>query len=74
MPQRKRLEPLPGTGTPPPSLPQARVPSPVAGPLPYHLSGYCSGKNRATYQALPLFLCSSCYIVNPSLERTHSAP
>lgn len=57
----------------PSALPPARVPSPVSGPLLHHLSGYCSGKNRATYLALPLFLCSSCHIVSPSLERTHPA-
>lgn len=57
----------------PSALPPTRVPSPVSGPLLHHLSGYCSGKNRATYLALPLFLCSSCHIVSPSLERTHPA-
>lgn len=71
MPQRKCLEPLPGTGTLRP--PSRQGPQPVYGPLLHHLSGYCSEKNRATYLALPLFLCSSCHIVNPSLERTHPA-
>lgn len=42
--------------------PPAKVPAQSLR-VPPRLSGHCSGKNRATQLALPLFLCPSCHVV-----------